>query len=1255
MTKATPFLFTLLLLLLFPLGAAAQATSSVTGVVSDPTGAVISGATVTLTNTNTSQELTTTTNEQGVYRFNQVPPAQNYRLGFTAAGFQTFVINDVALGVGVTETHNAEMTAGNVSESVEVASGGEATLNTTDASIGNVIDERRLKDLPIQIRSSPASLIGLQPGVVGNNVGTTTTNRVGSVTGSRADQGNITIDGIDANDQATGQAFATVGNAPIDSVQEFRATTTNPGANEGRSSGGQIQLVTKSGTNEFHGSLREFNRTAKTAANSFFNNKNGVKRPQLTRNQFGGSLGGPVKKDDLFFFFDYEGRRDAQGVSYLRIVPLNHFRAGGLGYVNAGCPGNSRLNVNPQCITILTPAQVAALDPKGIGPNQALLSFINERYPQANDLTAGNGINTGGFRFNSPSHREDNTYTTRIDWNATDKQRMFGRFNIARRLNTDTINTVAQQFPGDPETGQIVLKDYAWVIGHTWVATSSMVNQATVGVSRSGLEFPAPFAPSFPNIFGLPAAVTGGTFGGNALGIAAPFADISFQSRFVLVPTLRDDLTYTKGAHTFAFGTQIKPIHSKSSLINDFNNTNIGLGGNTLSLNSTLRPANIRAGSVGNYDAAFAFLLGRYSQVQTTFNYDKNGTAFPPGTGKERDFRYNEYEFYAQDNWRVRNDLTITAGLRYQLYPPPYEANGFQAANDVDFRNLFDIRQRNAALGIPDEPVLRYDLAGKANNARDFYETDMNNFAPRLSFAYNPSFKDGFLGKVLGDRKTVIRGGGSLVYDRVGGGITFIQDQLSYLFDNSATTAFGGGNARNALLNDPRFTGIANLPVQNTAPVITRPFTPFVDASGFPFGNAEGQFNYAVDQQFVTPYAIQYSFGFQRELPANFLIEVSYVGRQGRKLFTQADAAQVVDFRDPASGQFLLAALNNLQAQINGSGVTSNQPFFENQINAVLPPGVNCQAALGQSCTEFVVDNFGDLIRIGDSGDVVQGLFASGALNPNVGISGQFSDNLYITNLGSSSYNGMLLSLRRRFSQGLQFDFNYTWSHSIDNQSSVVNTVIGGINCDITDLRVCRGNSDFDIRHIINVNGIYELPFGKGRRWGSNANGWVDALIGGYELTGIFNYRSGLPFSALTNSFPRSFTTEAPAVINGSGGAALNPEIHDAPGGQIQLFADPTAALGLLSFPANGAHGNRNGLRGPTFWNMDLALLKNFRLPWSETQRIQLRIEAFNVFNHNAFNLPVAANLRLESPSFGAITSSASAPRELQFGLRFDF
>jgi len=1271
------FMLATLTLCFFAISASAQSTAGVTGIVRDSNGAVIAGADVKLTDTKTGTESATKTNDQGVYTFPKVLPGQGYKLTFTAPGFQTLVINDVALGVGNVETHNAEMTIGEVSGTVVVTASNEVTLNTTDASIGNVIGERRLKELPIQIRNSPAALIGLQPGVVGNNVGTTTTNRVGSVTGSRSDQGNITVDGIDANDQATGQFAATVGNAPIDAIQEFRAVSTNPGASDGRSSGGQVELVTKSGTNDFHGNVREYNRTAATAANSFFNNRSGIARPQLTRNQFGGSIGGPIMKDKLFFFFDYEGRRDAQGVSYLRIVPLNHFRNGGLGYINnnAGCGTSSRLNTAPNCISVLTAAQIQALDPKGVGSNAALLSFINSRYPQANDLTAGDGINTGGFRFNAPSQRKDNTYTTRFDWNATSKQKFFGRFNIARRVQTDTVNSVAAQFPGDPETAQIVVKDYTWVVGHTWTASPTFVNQITVGASRSGLLFPTNFKPSFPQSF---------TFG---MGLSAPFAGISDQDRFVLVPTIRDDVTWTRGTHSLEFGGSFKPIDSKSGLVNDFNFPAVGIGGLLSALDPGLRPLNINSNTnttiTGNYDSAFAFALGRFASLNTNFNYGTDGVAFAPGTGKHRDYKYNELELYAQDNWRVRNNLTLNLGVRWHLYPAPYEADGFQAAQDIDMRQLFDLRQRNAAAGISGdnaEPLLRYDLIGKANNGRSLYETDLNNFGPRFGFAYTPNFREGFLGKVFGENKTVIRGGGSVVYDRPGGAITFIQDQVSYLFDNSPTQLFGGAaTAAQALLTDPRFTSITSLPISNTPPPITRPATPFInnpDCFGVPTGLCTGEFNYAVDQRFRTPYSIQYSFGFQRELPGNFILETTYVGRQARKLFSQADVAQALNFKDPASGQLMFDAFNTLQSQLlagTNAGLSvaqivagiGNVAWFENQMNAAVQQNYgapNCQALVGVSCTRFILNNgtSRQFVLRGDTSDQVQRLAAQGLLLGNVGMSSQFGTNVYISNQGASSYDGMLVSLRRRFSQGLQFDFNYTWSHSIDNGSSVVNTVTGGLVCDLTNLRVCRGPSDFDIRHLFNANFIYELPFGRGRMFGSGVSGWANQIIGGWEVSGIFTARSGLPFGTTTTAFPVGFNFNSPAPFNNANVGTLQEGIHnDTTTGAIQFFNDPKAVFnpakpldGTIRFPKHGEIGSRNMFRGPSFWNVDTALIKTFQMPWSEHHNIQIRWESFNLFNHNSFGLPAVG---ITGTTFGQITTSASTPREMQFAFRYSF
>jgi hypothetical protein len=1233
---------------------------------------VVAGATVTLIDTKTSQERTTTTDDQGKYLFSQVQPGQGYKLTFTGPGFQTLELK-LALGVGVIETHNVELTAGQVTETVTVTDQGGATLNTTDASIGNVIDERRLRELPIQLRSSPASLIGLQPGVIGTNVGTGATNRVGSVTGSRADQGNITVDGIDANDQATGQAFATTGNAPIDAIQEFRAVSTNPGASEGRSSGGQIELITKSGTNQFHGSLREFNRTTLTAANSFFNNRAGrnaagqaiAPRPQLTRNQFGGSIGGPIYfprfgeggdtlysgKDKLFFFYDYEARRDASQVSYSRTVPLAHIREGQIAYLNntAGCPTNARLTTAPQCISFASPAQLALLDPRGIGLNQALLSFINTRYPLPNDFSLGNGINTGGFRFNAPVKRNDKNHTGRVDWNITDRQRMFGRISKIAAVQTDTVNSVAAQFPGDPETAQIVTGDWAFAIGHNWVLTPNLVNNATVGLTKSVLNFPNNFHPTSPQAYSL------GVF-------TAPFAGFSSQFREVPVWTFRDDVSWTKGAHTITFGFSIKNTEQRSNLTNDFNFPVVGIGGNLTGFGSaaagaSLRPSNIRtAGTTAgtsNFDATFSTLLGVISSNTTNFNYDAQGNVLPLATGRTREYVYRENEFYVSDNWRARSDLTITAGVRWHIYPAPYEKKGAMSLPNQDFETVFNTRIANGLAGISGPtatPLLTYDLGGKANNAAPLYKTEYNNFAPRVSFAWNPSFKSGILGSIMGDRKTVIRGGGTVTYDRPGGGITFQIDQDSYFFDRQVRTNPTVLNARTALLNLPRFTDINTNPIINVAPGITRPVTP----EGF---DAE---NYAVDPNFKIPYSIQYSLGFQRELPGNFILEASYVGRQGRQLFAIADAAQIVDFKDPASGQFMLAAYNQLQAQLERGGPITPIAWFENQIGPTILAnlGGRCnQFGLGANCTELVANFAHDLVLEGGSADLTHTLAANGIINENVGDASQFGVLSYVTNKSSSSYNGLLVSLRKRFSQGLQFDVSYTWSHSMDNLSTVANTSggSGGLICDATNLRVCRGPSDFDIRHLFTANGIWELPFGRGKMFGGDAPGWLNQIIGGWQVSGIFGARSGLPFSLASVIWSRTYFFDTangvPGVIVGNRDV-FKPSIHDAPGGTIQFFEDPAAAAAATRFPRHGEIGNRNALRSTPYWGFDSLVTKNFKLPWSETQRLQIRWEAYNAFNHHVYGVP---NSTPNSTTFGQVTTSQSTARVMQFGIRWDF
>ena len=439
----------------------AQDVASLSGLVTDASGAVVVSADVVLVDTKTNTRYETHTNASGSYTFPKLLPGPAYKLTVEVPGFQTATVTGIYVGVDTTHTQNIQLNVGNAAVTVEVnAQDANVSLNTTDTTVGNNFDMQLVHELPVAVRDNPTALLVFEPGVVTSSVADDPGgNRNGAVTGSRADQGSYTLDGLDVNDYAIGQSFITVGQAPVDSIQEFRGETANPLSSEGRGSGAQVTLVTKSGTNNFHGSAYEYLRNTDTEANSWFNNLNGVPRPVLIRNQFGASLGGPVIKNKLFFFFNYEGRRDASDAPVEWTVPLDSYRNGLLSYINngPGCTPQSRQNTQPSCITSLDAAQVQAINPSAnLALNGSLLSYINTRYPHANDLTNpnfGDGVNTGGFRTNLPAHDSPNIYVTRIDYNLNDKMKLFGRFTIQRQIQGDNFNFPApSEFPGDPLT-----------------------------------------------------------------------------------------------------------------------------------------------------------------------------------------------------------------------------------------------------------------------------------------------------------------------------------------------------------------------------------------------------------------------------------------------------------------------------------------------------------------------------------------------------------------------------------------------------------------------------------------------------------------------------------------------------------------------------------------------------------------------------------------------------------------------------------
>src|SRR6202167_5593234 len=1071
-------LFTALMVGFAASPANAQDNSSVTGVVTDPSGAVVQGVSVTLANHSIGFSSTKTTNEIGVYEFLSVPPASNYSLTFSKAGFSGLSLSKIVLNVGTKKTRDAQLSVGSAQATVEVIADAAETLNTTDATIGSNIDGDRIQDLPNVLVNNAANYLALAPGVVpindGNSASGGTT--AGSVAGSRSDQTNITQDGLDVNDQRGGFAFTTTINTPLDAIQEFKVTTTGDDATYGHSGGGQMELVTKSGTNNFHGQLFEYNRVTVYTANDYFNNLQGIPNPQLIRNQFGGDVGGPIIKQKLFFFFSYNGLRQVAPEQNLITVPMANLYNGQMNYPcdptlpPFTCPG-SGFAVTPVGNATVTNS-LANLDPCnqpggacpawGPGVDPSLVSFLQTRaYPLHNNNSVGDGLNTSGYYFVSPARNADNTYIAKLDFQASTNHRLFFRATRDRSLDGGFGGASVQLFPNDPNPiASYVDHSRAYVGGETWTISTNMTNQASFGVTDQVNAFARNYQPTFPNSLSF-----FDSFYGNVL--TSPYQSLNAQFPVVPVYQGRDTFTWVRGTHTFQFGGVISPVIFKSGNLTDTNGYGLGIGGDVSALTSGQRPSDFNAnGNTSEWDRVYALILGRYSNISSDYNYNLAGNPLPQGGVPIRDYHSTQYEAFAQDSWKMRSDLTLTYGVRWDFHKPLSEVNGFEAVQNQTPGSIFSVRQQDAALGLSGPnavPFLTYRLGGSANNKPGYYKPSYDNFGPRIGLAYSPAATNGWLGSLLGDRKNSIRAGFRIDFDNNLIGQGFELDETSFLFSNTPTTNF------TSLATDPRFscpspcTGATLSP--NLLPPVPggttpRPtFTPNVDANGFPIGFNDGGFGvgsmFNFDPHFRTPYEMHFSFGIQRELRGDWLVEADYVGKLGRRLTALGDPAQTLNFKDATSGQTLYNAFGAVQQQVQaGTAVTSvtAQPWFENQMGAALATlgvGANC-ANIGASLAPFVGPSnnctqladalggfyFGD----GDTSSLLltlaltqlTGNVEQGLLPPNVGLLAQDGAAGFIGNYSNSSYNALIVRVNHRLSHNLTMELNYTYSHSID-------------------------------------------------------------------------------------------------------------------------------------------------------------------------------------------------------------------------------
>ncbi len=1231
-TKFRLIIITVLLSAFFIGNVIAQSgTTSVSGTIFDQQGEIISGATVTLTNTEKGFTRTATTNGNGTFSFRGIQPAL-YRLEVEMNGFKKFVNTEVRALVDTPTEISAVLEIGNVNETVIIKSDtAESLLNTQDATIGNPFNSMQVTQLPTEARDV-VNLLTLQPGVT----------RFGYVVGGRSDQANITLDGIDVNEVVTNDIFNPILRLNAEAIEEFRVTTTNANASQGRSSGAQISLVTKSGTNNLRGALFLTGRRTGWTANDFFNNRAGLDRPKLDRNVFGGAIGGAIWKNRAFFFYSYEGERTTRGQTVLRVVPLPNL---GQGIVRF------RSSTNGQ-ISTLNCSNITTVFPHTNGCNPlalAVFADVAARY-RANSFEIGDGLNTGGFRFNAENIIKKNSHVVRLDFNINANQQAFFRANYV-----DDFETNAPQFPDAPAPSRWT-HPLGFVVGHNWTISKNVFNNFRFGLTRD----------AFTNF---------GDSSDHAISFTNVYSPRLFNANRTFAPVtpaynITNDVTLIRGNHTFQFGTNIRfsrNLLQSSQRSYDAAAANAqqypGVGNSiTTALQKTFDYQFTDVGSVQN---AVTAVIGRFSFYTARFIFRRDGTLQPAGTSRERDFRTEEYDFYAQDIWKFSRNLTATFGLRYDLSRPIYEAGGYEIKPNISLSEFFERRAAGAANGTPyNEPIV-LDLSGRANGKSPLYKADVNNFQPRIAAAWSPNFGKNKLGWLFGrNNESVIRGGFAVTNDH-------LAQILAVRYELQNNVGFTQSSPQvNTSLTDPNrlaplFTGfnqtvrnlpflmlpVGNLTFPIQSPNLNRPRTSLV---GF-------------DENLVSPINYSWNLTYERTLPAGLIVSVSYLGRAARNLLQSRDAAAVANFVDTQSGTdwFTVATqLEILRQQGTAVSQIGQIPYFANLFPANLSTQLNCPAGYNQTQAVYSLVFRG----AGSCGDGVDWTNVQLALSrrssrfpgQHIFHQPQYGSYAALSSIGKSDYQGLTFTVRQRLGTRLTMDFNYTFSRSADDGSNLqAAAVFADTGYVINPFRQkdFYAASAFDTRHIVNANAIFKLPIGRGEAFFGNAGKFANLILGGWQLTGIFRANSGLPISAPTdNGWATNWTIQSYTTRTA--------DIQTCPTRGGGLFGCNTSeAYRSFRNAYPGETGERNAFRLPGYLAVDMGLGKTFDLPW-ENHKFQFRWEVFNLANTQKMGSINAADYTVgqdpqnatQTPTnFSNFTAIQGFPRSMQFVLHYSF
>jgi hypothetical protein len=1276
----------LLLFLLFASFAFAQGTeATVSGTVTDPSGAHVVGANMTATNVATGVTLTATTNEAGIYVFPALPPGQ-YRVTAEHAGFRKATITDVELAVGSHITVNLGLELGQTTETVEVTATANE-VNASSASVGNVVDSRKILDLPLVGRSA-YDLLNTQPGIV--LTGANSVNINGASTGAV----NYTTDGINTQDNLLNGAFNTnVSNTvSVDRVEEFRVVTSPADAEYGRGSG-QVQLITRGGTNAFHGSAWEELRNTDLNANDWFNNQAGTNpitgqqqspRNILIRNQYGLRFGGPAKKGKTFFNGiwdnDHQNQRVAQNsVVYTPTALQGQFRFfPGVVNANASAPTPvvSTAGVPIQPANATGPLQAVSIfgkDPNRPTPDSTgTISHLFGLMPAPNNYLVGDGLNTAGFLWARPVIDDFELYEGRVDHIFNEKHRITITLDHQAYTSINVAN--AQPFPASP-VGLAPTETTQYSAAFTSSLRPNLLNEFRMGVFRPRVlvfnEYDPAAGPSgaaglklLPTSNGFPYTLT---FAGAETNPISPAGSSTgtTSNRITQNWQYGDDLTWIKGRHSFKGGFQIRFIGNEG-----FDTTGVvptaAVGAGAVSSQGITTIAGIGSNSTAANNLLYD-LTGSLSTATATLN--SPGGAHPtyiPGESRYSDLLTREWNGYFKDDFKVTSSLTLNLGVRYEWYGVPYDGQGRLQTLAGGGAGVFGISGTNfGALfnpGASSGSLTQVQLIGPGtpNPGTKLYNNDNNNFGPAVGLAWSLPGGDRWNWLTGGKDKTVIRIGYGIFYER--NQIYLAHMANSYEPDGLATILT---QSSGSLLT----IGNLQLPLTTpNAPLFTEPLNGLRQQAAYAFAN-----------NLTNPYVQNYNVSIQRALGRSTSITVAFVGSAGAKLDRAYDVNEVNILAKAPNGESFLQAFNtvvkggdsplmdSLLAPIGVNSTTMRSvSLFQSYLYGNNPAGL---AALlnGSALTQAVAPTAPGGALLAKAGlpanfFVVNPQFAPFPL----GSSADAFGGAYITdNSGHSTYDSLQVQVNHRFSHGLTFQGSYVFSKALGDGNAGESATYFADYRTLYNKGLDKQLLGFNHASVYKANGLYELPFGPNKPFLKSTNGILSRIVGGWQMGGIFTAFTGAPITfvgsnGLNTSFSQgtflSTATEVgpiPSSIQKVGNGVLYfPNVVQIKDPQVAGMAANLAALSTLRAIANtsgtpllinstpGQLGSlaAGSLNGPGLWRLDMNLLKRIRI--TERFTFQIGATAENISNTPQFSAPSAANMNVNSASFGRITST---------------